>query len=195
MACKLQEFPNILLNLIVIYDSKFGIAKNDKYPFPRFHTDFEFMCSISKQISDPTKRNVLIFGRKSWTADCSLIRRVWKSEYIIVLSRSINSIEGVDYVANSLEDAITHLLLPSASCETENIWVFGGSFIYKLALESDFNCKIFATEISHDFGCNVFFPFQSLPAIKEAYDDRLPTKDIVKEHGYEYTFHVYDKIA
>ena len=194
MASKLQDFSNILLNLIVIYDNKFGIAKKDKYPFPRFKTDFEFMCDVTKQVTNSSKRNVLIYGRKTWSSECSLIKRTWKTEYTIVLSQTTASIAGVDFVAKSIEDALIHLETKSISPKIENIWVMGGSYIYESALKSNFRIKLFVTHISSDFDCDVYFPQKYLSVLKEVDDERLPTKGTVKENGYEYTFHVYERV-
>ena len=181
--------------MIVIYDNKFGIAKKDKYPFPRFKTDFEFMCNITKLVTDPTKRNVLIYGRKTWSSDYSIIKRIWKTEYSIVLSKSTStSVSGVDYVAKSIEDALIHLQTLPLSSEIENIWIMGGSYIYELALESNFRIKLFATHISSDFDCDVFFPHKYLSVLKKIDDERLSTRGVVKENGYEYTFHVYERV-
>ena len=194
MATELHDFSHILLNLMVIYDNKFGIAKKDKFPFPRFITDFEFMCRITKQVTNQSKRNVLIYGRKTWSSDYLLIKQIWNTEYTIVLSQTTTAIAGVDYVAKSITEALIHLQTPSLCSEIENIWVMGGSYIYELALESNFRIKLFATHISSDFDCDVYFPHKYLSVLKEIDDDRLPTRTVVKENGCEYTFHVYERV-
>ena len=194
MASNFEENSNeVLLNLMVIYDKKFGISKDDKFPFPRFKVDFQFMCDKTRAVTNPTKRNVLVFGRKSWFADIEINRAVWSSEYIIVLSREIKSIDGVNFVANSFENVIAHLQQPSLSSEIENIWLMGGSFLYKLAMESDLKLRLYATEILFDFGCDIFFPFKELSGLKEISDNDIPTTDVVTEDGYDLKFHVYER--
>ena len=189
----MEGLPSKRLNLIVIYDQKFGIAKDEKFPFPKLKTDFDFMCHATQLVENPSKRNALIFGRKTWYSDIEIIQSQWKSEYKIVLSRSTKVVEGSDHTSTSLHEAINHIQSPLICNEIENIWVMGGYIPYKQALESGMIVRIYATEIFHDFGCDVFFPLQNFSELNETEDKLIPTKENVMENGIEYKFHVYEK--
>ena len=192
MASNLGE-NSVVLNLIVIYDSKLGIAKCDKFPFPRFKVDFQFMCDKTKALRDPTKRNVLVFGRKTWFADIELIRDVWKREYTVVLSRNLDTIEGADFVTDSFQNVMTHLQQQPVSSQIENIWIMGGSFLYKLAIESELKLRLYVTEILSDFGCDVFFPIIEMSGWEETSDKDIPSRGVITEQGYDLKFHVYER--
>ena len=155
-----------MINIIVAVDNKYGIAKNGNLPW-RIKEDLRYCSKITRKTKDPHKMNAVIMGRKTWQSLPSGL----KNRVNIVLSRKITIDELYDNelyddnvtceactIARSLDEAIQ---VCNKDNLVENIFVIGGTNVYKEALDRNLVNKIYLTRIDKDYECDTFFPYES----------------------------------
>jgi dihydrofolate reductase len=126
------------ISLVVAYDQKLGIGKNNQMPW---HLPSELAYFKAITMGKP-----IIMGRKTHE---SIGRVLPGRRNIVITSRPLPTPPGVELAA-SLDDAL-------ALCKGEpEIMVIGGGQIFSAILPRA--TRIFATEIAGDFGADVQFP-------------------------------------
>ncbi|CAH1117261.1 unnamed protein product [Phaedon cochleariae] len=179
----------VKLNLIAAACENMGIGKNNNLPW-RLKTEMEFFTRMTTKTEDINKKNVVIMGRRTW--DC--IPKKFKplnNRINIVLSRSDLDLTNFTdvYGFKSLEECIERLEEEEFQKLYENVWVIGGSHIYKESMESDNFYRLYLTKILKDFDCDTFFP--KLPDnLKQVSDPEVPD-GIQNEKGIEFVYNVY----
>ncbi|VDH91915.1 dihydrofolate reductase [Mytilus galloprovincialis] len=140
---------------------------------------------------DPDKKNVVIMGRKTWVSIPEKFRPLPK-RINIVLSREMKEAPPGVYIARSFDEAIT-MVNKDLSDKVESIYIIGGSSIYKAAMDSDYNIRIFLTKILADYDCDTFLPQfdENLYKIIENYEG-VPT-GTQTEKDIDFIFEVYEK--
>jgi dihydrofolate reductase len=151
------------LSLVVAYDQKLGIGKNNQMPW---HLPSELAYFKSITMGKP-----ILMGRKTHES----IGRVLPGRRNIVISSHALATPGIELAA-SLDAALT-------MCKDEpETMVIGGGQIFAAALPRA--TRIFATEIAGDFGADVFFPAFNRAEWREARrEHRLP--DARNPHPYD----------
>lgn len=133
-----------------------GIGMNGKIPW-RLPTDMKFFSTMTTTTLTHDKKNACIMGRKTYFSIPPKFRPL-PNRINIVLSRDSNTKSNVPtdvYVCESLDDA---LQLCKNDSVIDNIFIIGGSEVYKEALQHP-QCKsIYITLIHESFDCDVFFP-------------------------------------
>lgn len=141
------------INIIVAYDQEKGIGKDSGIPWFS-KKDLRYFAETTIHTSVPDKKNVVIMGRKTFDSIPKNFRPL-KKRYNIVLSKSVDKIDGVT-VCNSYEEAIHKCYLLDT---VETIWVIGGAQIYREALKSHFRLnKLYITLMDGFYNCDTFFP-------------------------------------
>ena len=117
------------VNLIVAYDEdNLGIGKNGQIPWKN-KTDMQWF----KEVTTGNGNNAVIMGRKTFE---SLGKKPLSNRLNIVISsqlfNNINEQEGY-HVVTRLEDAINL----ARSKDIENVFIIGGSKLYREAIEKD----------------------------------------------------------
>lgn len=182
------------INFMVVYEKDLGIAFKEKFPWPKLPIDFHHMKTSTKFVKDSNKRNALIIGKRTWFIDANIIQALWPSEYKIVISRKLKEDENADYICPSVSDAMKHLSLEPLCQQIENVWNLGGSIPYAQAIESDYPCRIYATEIEEPFECDTFFPALNWDEWVSVTEDHLVKNwDRVEENGAHYRFKIYTR--
>lgn len=186
-----QFSPIVSLNLIVAFDSNYGIGLNGRLPWPRLETDMKHFQSITTTTRNPKKRNVIISGRKTWESIPVKVRgQLYNKCFRVILTNSLFGMECADMVSCSLRQAILSLYSHEFFDDFENFWLIGGRATYQEALESSYRLKIYATLIDMSYTCDTFFPLINWSEWVEISDSGVCKEEIV-EKDVKYVFKVY----
>jgi dihydrofolate reductase len=167
------------LDLVVAMDSKRGIGKGGDLPW-RLPGEQKYFRQLTTKVSDPTKRNAVIMGRKTWQSIPEKFRPLPK-RLNIVLSRFELTLPSDVLLTNTLDNAITL----ASGADIESIFVIGGAQIYELALEH-VSCRyLYLTKVNGDFSCDTFFP----EFIQDF--DLLEESEVQVENGITYSYLKY----
>ena len=161
-----------------------GIGINGKLPWNN-STDIKYFKNITTQIFNNNKINAVIMGRKTFQSlnykplpnrlnicitSCNLNTVfpffIGKSFYPLISNKSMDfspsnnnnnnpSIKQQIMFFNSLDDSLNYLYKSSI---VENIFVIGGSILFKEAITHKDCIEILINEIDCDTECDVFFP-------------------------------------
>jgi dihydrofolate reductase len=141
------------MKLIVAFCKNRGIGINNTLPW-KLYGDM----SMFKQLTIGGENNAVIMGRKTWLSLPVKNRPLPKRQNIVLTSKtSFGNIES---------SAKNPIFLPSLMeaknyCEInkfDNVWVIGGSHVYKESLDKKLIDTIHATEIEKEYECDIFFP-------------------------------------
>ncbi|XP_047317177.1 bifunctional dihydrofolate reductase-thymidylate synthase-like [Impatiens glandulifera] len=145
--------------VVVAATKGLGIDKDGKLPWD-LPTDAKFFMKVTYATSDPTKRNAVIMGRKSWES-IPLADRPFPGRLNVILTRSgkfnIATSENV-LMCSSTVSALELLATPPYSESIETVFVIGGGEILRDALNAPGCEAIHITEIEADLECDVFIP-------------------------------------
>lgn len=149
---------------------------------------------MTTKTSDPARRNACIMGRKTYSS-FPLSLQPLPGRLSIVLSRTSSA---ADYPADvllcaSLPAAMSVLNARFAG-EIENVWIVGGTALYKEAMKSDRCHRIYLTEIKAQFECDTFFPPIDGCAFGLVTNDGGVPSEEQEEMGIRYQFRIYEKI-
>lgn len=137
------------INIIVAYEVHArGIGLKNKIPW-YYPEDLKNFSKVTKG----NRNNAIIMGRRTWE---SLPKRPLPDRKNIILSRTIQDIQlyGDELYFSSMDAAIDHC----RGIDLDEVWIIGGSEIYKTALETLPINFISATEISKQYECDTHFP-------------------------------------
>ena len=135
-------------SLIVAFDSKFGISKNNKIPWV-IPIDVSFFMDTTNR----EHKNAIIMGRKTWES----LNKPLHNRINIVISSTLNNLKDA-YVKKGLLDA----LILCDELHVNKIFISGGSNIYKEAIENLYIDELYLTKIENDYECDNFFPIENL---------------------------------
>lgn len=188
--------PHRTYQVVVAATTKMGIGMDGKVPW-KLPTDLKFFKDITVTTSDPTKKNAVIMGRKTWES-IPLEHRPLPGRLNVVLTRSgsfdIATAENV-VICGSLLSAL-ELLAASPYClSIEKVFVIGGGEILKESLNAPECDAIHITEIDADIECDTFIPaidssvfqpwYSSFPAIENKLRYSFTTYVRVRNSGVE----------
>ena len=137
------------IHLILAVDEAYGIGKNGDIPWD---SDLGYFKKITTTTSCPRKKNAVIMGRITYLS--MPISRISLSRKCVVVTST--STLPCATTAQSLDDAI-------AACRddpgVENVFIVGGSMVYKEALEMGIVEKIYLTRVLSTYDCDVRVPW------------------------------------
>lgn len=172
--------------------STFGIGKNGDLPW-KLAGDMAFFKRQTVTAA-PSKRNVVIMGRKTWES-LPVKFRPLAQRINVVLSRNplirqqLNLPETV-IVADSLDAALETLDSDEMKKEIDQIYIIGGESIYREAMASSLCSKIYLTQVDTEVpDLDTFFPF--IPAHRFKQTNRSAA---IVEKDLKYRFTEYDSI-
>lgn len=151
--------PQRTYQVVVAATRNMGIGKDGKVPW-KLPSDLKFFKELTITTTDPTKRNAIIMGRKTWES-IPLDFRPLPGRLNVVLTRSgsfdIATAENV-VICGSMTSAL-ELLAASPYClSIEKVFVIGGGQILKESLNVPGCDAIHITEIDADIDCDTFIP-------------------------------------
>ncbi|KAM4745151.1 dihydrofolate reductase [Anableps anableps] len=184
-----------VLNGIVAVCPNLGIGKDGKLPWHPVRLSNEF-AHFRKMTATPSvvgRKNVVIMGRKTWFSIPEKNRPL-KDRINIVLSRERNvPPAGAHYLASDFSSAL-RLVDTELAEQADQVWIIGGSSLYKELMESPGTRRLFVTQILKQFDCDTFLPeivpdkYRLLPEFPGV------PKELQEENGIQYRFEVYESI-
>ncbi len=150
------QSPEIIFNVIVAMDEKFGIGKDGKLPW-HLPADLKHFKGITTRVDNPGKQNVVIMGRKTWDSLPAKFRPL-PNRINVVLSRQKNLPlpQGVRQI-RKLEE-IFDLMGSEFSGLAEKVFVIGGAEVFQQVIQGFPKIRLYVTHIAGDFKCDTFFP-------------------------------------
>lgn len=129
-----------------------GIGVNNGLPW-RLRGDMHYFKQLTRSVRDPTMRNAVIMGRKTWESIPVKMRPLGDRLNVVI---SANPHAKAEYaisddviVASSLEDALRTLCQPEYLETIESVYVIGGASIYAEAVKMMTFCeRVCLTEVS-----------------------------------------------
>ncbi|XP_046697749.1 dihydrofolate reductase isoform X2 [Silurus meridionalis] len=149
-----------VLNCIVAVCPDLGIGKNGTLPWHpiRLSKEFKHFQKMTMTPSAEGKKNVVIMGRNTWYS-IPVQNRPLKNRINVVLSRELKAPpEGAHYLASDLSSALHLLDEPELKAQADQVWIIGGSSLYKEVMESSGLRRLFVTRIQKQFDCDTFIP-------------------------------------
>ncbi|PWY56824.1 dihydrofolate reductase [Legionella qingyii] len=159
-----------MISLIAAIDENGGLGFNNQL-LCHLPADLQHFKSI-------TMGKPIIMGRKTFAS----IGKPLPGRINIVLSRSVESIEGVT-VVDSLEKAIKQ------TKEFSEIMIIGGAELFAETMEKA--NRLYITSIHHQFTADVFFP-EIDESIWHCCDEQFRPCD--EKNKYDMTFRTYERI-
>lgn len=196
-------------NIIVAMTSNnrgIGYCGNFPWAEAMLKTDIKLFSSLTRGKQNPEKCNAVIMGRLTYES-IPVDKRPLTGRINIILSNSMkpSDVDENVFVCKSFHEAL-ELLETDARIKdiVDNIWIIGGSRVYREAINSPYCRRIYVTEIYKDFPADVHFPeipnnfklispsSSSVLSIEEN-GEQIPL-GIQCENGIEYEFKIYEKI-
>lgn len=159
-----------------------GIGREGKLPWA-IEADMKHFRKLTSVVHDPSKHNAVIMGRKTWESIPQNFRPL-KNRLNIVLTRQPRDLSSVVIQSPSLEAALQTLSEPPLNSSVENVFVIGGSEVYREAL-LDKNCAVLhVTKIEGIFECDRHFP--AIPESFRVYAATSPIRDPASKTRYAF---------
>ncbi|XP_040011778.1 dihydrofolate reductase isoform X1 [Xiphias gladius] len=184
-----------IVNGIVAVCPDLGIGKNGNLPWHpvRLNNEFKHFRKMTATSSAKGKQNVVIMGRKTWFSIPEKNRPL-NNRINIVLSREYKEPPaGAHHLVGDFSSAL-RLIDTELADQADQVWVIGGSSLYKELMEIPGTRRLFVTRIMKQFECDTFFPEISpdkyclLPEFPEV------PQELQEESGIQYRFEVYESI-
>ncbi|KAF6143612.1 hypothetical protein GIB67_012411 [Kingdonia uniflora] len=182
--------PQRTYQVVVAATQIMGIGKDGKLPW-KLPSDLKLFKKITVTTSDPTKKNAVIMGRKTWES-IPVEYRPLPGRLNVVLTRSgsfdIATVENV-LICGSMTSAL-ELLAASPYClSIEKVFVIGGGQILREALNAPGCDAIHITEIETDIECDTFMP-QIETSIFQPWYSSIPSV----ENDIKFSFATYVRV-
>lgn len=144
------------INLIVAYDSNFGIGKENNIPW-KLKEDYLFFLDTTTKKYNNDKKNSIIMGKNTWR---SLPTKGLKDRINIIVSNTITEDELLKenltgeevYLVKNIYEGIN--LSGKLGCG--KVFICGGSNIYNEAIKSNIIDEIYETKIRENYECDTF---------------------------------------
>lgn len=172
-----NKFPQF--SLVVAHDSMLGIGRNGALPWSIAH-EMQHFRTLTSSVMDPTRKNVVLMGRKTWESIPSQNRPL-KGRLNLILSRDQSfDVSAPALICHSWNESLERM----QSLPVETCFVIGGASVFGLALQDKRFNLIHVTEVVGDFNCDVFFPEYREAFVKEE------QSALQEKNGYTYRFSV-----
>ena len=166
-----------MFSLIVAFDEKFGIGKNNDLPWKlKKDMDYFRMITTTTNNLNKAKMNAVIMGRKTWESIPDKFKPL-KDRINIIISSTLNKSEISDYAYTKVFTNLTDSLKYVEDNQTLNIekaFIIGGSSIYQEVLNNHLNklTNLYITQIYYNFDCDRLF------LEKERYNEIIQTYNL-----------------
>ncbi|MCC4783970.1 dihydrofolate reductase [Vibrio splendidus] len=166
-----------MIKIIVAFDKNRGIGYKGTIPW-KVPGEMAWVAKKTKQVSSSNRKNALLMGRNTWD---SLPTQPLPERLNVIISRTkkIDTDNAISF--SSIDDAFSFF---SENEHIEDIYIFGGSEIYSLALSKGIVDEIITTEIQGEFECDTWF--QAIPESFKLHTEREYTynNNVVKRRYY-----------
>ncbi|CAG5917847.1 unnamed protein product [Menidia menidia] len=184
-----------VLNGIVAVCPDLGIGMNGNLPWHpvRLANEFAHFRKMTATSSAEGKQNVVIMGRKTWFSIPERNRPL-SNRINIVLSRECKTPPaGAHHLASDFSSALR--LVDTQLAETaDQVWIIGGSSLYKELMETPGTIRLFVTRILKRFESDTFLPEISPDKYRLLPEFPGVPSGLQEENGIQYRFEVYESI-
>ncbi|XP_039905967.1 dihydrofolate reductase isoform X1 [Simochromis diagramma] len=184
-----------VLNAIVAVCPDRGLGNKGNLPWHPIRLSKEF-AHFRKMTATPSvkgKQNVVIMGKKTWYSIPEKNRPL-SNRVNIVLSRKCKvPPAGAHYLASDFSSAL-RLIETELADQADQVWVIGGSSLYKEMMGSTGMRRLFVTQILKQFQCDTFLPEISLDKYRLLPEFPDVPQELQEENGIQYRFEVYESI-
>lgn len=164
------------------FDSQYGIGKNGQLPWV-LPMDLKHFKEITSKVTNSSKRNAVIMGRKTWDSLPVKFRPLPNRVNLVLSKAGVSNLpEGV-LSAGNLDQALEEL----SKSDIENIFVIGGAQIYAQAITHPSCEKLCVTHVRGEYHCDAFFP----PISKDFFP--ISASEEYEESGIKFQFSDYLK--
>lgn len=184
-----------ILNGIVAVCPDLGIGNNGNLPWHpvRLANEFKHFRKMTSTPSETGRQNVVIMGRKTWFSIPEKNRPL-NNRINIVLSRELKvPPAGAHFLAPDFSSAL-RLVDSQLKEQADQVWVIGGSSLYKELMESRGTRRLFVTRILKQFECDTFLPEISPDKYRLLPEFPGVPQELQEENGIQYRFEVYESI-
>ncbi|XP_042344742.1 dihydrofolate reductase [Plectropomus leopardus] len=184
-----------ILNSIVAVCPDLGIGHKGNLPWHpvRLSNEFKHFRKMTSTPSEEGKQNVVIMGRKTWFSIPEKNRPL-NNRINIVLSRELKAPPaGAHYLAPDFSSAL-RLVDTELAEQADQVWVIGGSSLYKEMMESPGTRRLFVTQILKQFECDTYLPEISPDKYRLLPEFPGVPQELQEENGIQYRFEVYESI-
>ncbi|CAN6918208.1 unnamed protein product [Brassica oleracea] len=182
--------PQRAYQVVVAATKEMGIGKDGKLPWT-LPTDLKFFKDLTLTTSDPTKKNAVVMGRKTWESIPTKYRPL-SGRLNVVLTRSsgfdIANTENV-VTCRSIDSALDLLAGPPYRLSIEKVFVIGGGEVLRDSLNGARCEAIHLTEIDTSVECDTFVP-EIDASVYQPWCSSLP----VCENGLRFSFTTYVRV-
>ncbi|XP_013602305.1 PREDICTED: bifunctional dihydrofolate reductase-thymidylate synthase 2 isoform X3 [Brassica oleracea var. oleracea] len=186
----LPSEPQRAYQVVVAATKEMGIGKDGKLPWT-LPTDLKFFKELTLTTSDPSKKNAVVMGRKTWESIPTKYRPL-SGRLNVVLTRSsgfdIANTENV-VTCRSIDSALDLLAGPPYRLSIEKVFVIGGGEVLRDSLNGPRCEAIHLTEIDTSVDCDTFVPEIDASAY-QPWCSSLP----VCENGLRFSFTTYVRV-
>nr|AIA18489.1 Dihydrofolate reductase [uncultured bacterium] len=162
-------------------DARLGIGKDGKLPW-HLSKDLAYFKRVTTEVRDPSKRNAVLMGRKTWESIPAKYRPLPGRLNIVISEKGVVVPEGVIHTS----DFDTAIYSAAIEDNIESVFVIGGGQIFRTALKHSACRLLYLTDIHADFNCDVF-----LPDFREDFVPYSNQGTVERENGIEYEFKVF----
>ncbi|XP_026200031.1 dihydrofolate reductase [Anabas testudineus] len=184
-----------MLNAIVAVCPDLGIGNNGNLPWHpvRLSNEFKHFRKMTATASVKGKQNVVIMGRKTWFSIPEKNRPL-ADRINIVLSRECKALPtGAHYLAPDFSSAL-RLVDTELADKADQVWIIGGSSLYKEMMETPGPRRLFVTRILKQFDCDTFLPEISPDKYRLLPEFPGVSQELQEENSVQYKFEVYETI-
>ena len=150
-----------------------GIGNKGTMPW-YFPEDLKYFQYVTKTTTDNYKKNAVVMGKNTMQ---SIPRFPLGDRINVCISTTVTSHADKSILFyTTFDDAITDLM--SRNNEIENIFIIGGSMLYKSCLEHKDFKYLYLNELNDTSECDTFFPVINQDDYKLIYRNQL-TRNVI----------------
>ncbi|KAI3990080.1 hypothetical protein MKX01_013566 [Papaver californicum] len=145
--------------IVVAATRNMGIGKDGKLPW-RLPSDLKFFKEVTMGTSDPSKKNAVVMGRKTWESIPMEYRPLpGRLNVVLTHSGSFDIATAENFICCSSMTSALELLAASPYClSIEKVFFIGGGQVLREALNAPGCDAIHFTEIENNIKCDTFIP-------------------------------------
>ena len=177
----------VFYNVIACVDSDFGLGKNNSIPW-NIKDDMDYFKNM-------TTNNIVIMGRLTYES----IGKALPNRINIVISNTLNQNDYIDIIiVKSVIESIIYV--ESLKPIDKNVYIIGGSNIYKEFLKKKIPYKIYLNKINKWYDCDTYFDHEytknydlTCECIKYCYDKNSDEDEDIMVFFQTYVYNNYDE--
>ena len=168
--------------IIAAMDDEQGLGKGGDLAW-RLSADLKHFKNITTLTKNPSLKNVLIMGRKTWESLPDKSRPLSGRINVVLTHQQGYSVPDGVLVYNDLNTALDALKVMAVG----EVFVIGGANLYAQAI-THLSCKqLFITRVKGKYACDVFFP--TIPGVFKL----KKNASVMQENAVSYSFEEYSR--